>query len=62
MTFLPNYKQLYKTKDDAILGILNSFINVPNAADKDGKIVFLLGKNVLKITPNKKKKKEDDQE
>lgn len=62
MTFQPSYKNLYKTKDDAILGILNSFINVPNASDKDGKIVFLLGKNVLKITPNKKKKKEDEQE
>ena len=57
--FEPNYKSLYKTKDDAILGILNSFINVPNAADKDGKIIFLLGKNILKISPNKKKKGEE---
>lgn len=62
MTFEPNYKTQYKTKDEALLGILNSFINVPNAADKEGNIMFLLGKHRLKVKPNKKKKTETENE
>ena len=59
MTFQPNYIQAgYKTKSDAMTGIIESFMNVPNSADKEGYLVFLLGRNVLRLKPNKKKKEE----
>ena len=53
--FTPNYLSKYKTKDDAILGILEEFVNVPNCKDADGLIIFTLGNNLLKIKPNAKK-------
>lgn len=55
MNFIPNWQAKYKSKDDAILGILESFVNVPNAKGIDGFIIFTLGNNLLKIKPNKKK-------
>ena len=57
MEFIPNYKQKYKSKDDAILGILESFVGVPSCADLDGVIIFTLGNNLLRIKPGKKKEK-----
>ena len=57
--FEPNYKTAgYKTKSDAMTGIIESFMDVPNSADKEGNLVFILGKNILKLKPNKKKPKE----
>ena len=57
--FIPNWQTKYKSKSDAMTGIIESFMDVPNAADKEGYLVFLLGRNVLRLKPNKKKPKEE---
>lgn len=56
--FIPNWQSKYKTKSEAMSGIIESFLNVPNAADREGNIIFLLGKNILRLKPKKKKTEE----
>ena len=56
MTFIPNYiRAKFKTKEDAMLKILENIQNTPGTADLSGEVGLMLYGTFITIKPVKKK-------